>query len=197
MRDLPLGIRPRLINKTPQEAVAIPAAASCRYINSRPVRTPDGGVASLSVGYATLTHGYILADARLASCPDAFAPRYCEYRSRTHRVECFALCIDAWASRYRYCDNHAAANVRWGRDPGGECRRDLARGERSVTPGHQRTPQKMRPYRTRIVHSIWVCNRFATVCRQRLFLGRIAIRPYKPNHLITALPGYVGNSPPI
>lgn len=31
MRDLPLGIRPRLINKTPQEAVAIPAAASCRF----------------------------------------------------------------------------------------------------------------------------------------------------------------------
>ena len=41
MRDLPLGIRPRLINKTPQEAVAVPAAASCRYINSRPVRTPS------------------------------------------------------------------------------------------------------------------------------------------------------------
>ena len=31
MRDLPLGIRPRLINKTPQEAVAIAAAASCRF----------------------------------------------------------------------------------------------------------------------------------------------------------------------
>ena len=40
MRDLPLGIRPRLINKTPQEAVAIAAAASCRYINPHPVRTP-------------------------------------------------------------------------------------------------------------------------------------------------------------
>ena len=97
-------------------------------------------MASLSVGYATLTHGYILADARLASCPDAFAPRHCECRSRTHRIARFALCMGAWALRYRYCDNHAAANVRWGRDPGGECRRDLARGERSVTPGHQRTP---------------------------------------------------------
>ena len=99
MRDLPLGIRPRLINKTTQEAVAIPAAASCRYINSRPVRTPDGGVASLSVGYATLTHGYILADARLASCPDAFAPRYCEYRSRTHRAAPLRMtCTDGLAS---------------------------------------------------------------------------------------------------
>ena len=67
------------------------------------------------MGYASLTHGYNLAVARLASCTDA--------------------------PRYRYYDIHAAENVRIGREPGGECRRDLARGKRSATPGYQRTQE--------------------------------------------------------
>ena len=116
MRDLPLGIRPRLINKTPQEAVAIPAAASCRYINSRPVRTP--GWWGVVDPWVTLRSPTATTSLSLSSRP----PRT-------------PVCPNAIRRRLGNRDIHAAANVRIGREPGGECRRDLARGKRSATPG--------------------------------------------------------------
>ena len=45
------------------------------------------------------------------------------------------VCPNAIRRRLGNRDIHAAANVRIGREPGGECRRDLARGKRSATPG--------------------------------------------------------------
>ena len=56
----------RIPSHQPRERLQIPQTVVIRVLHGRPYRGR-----SWSVGYASLTHGYNLAVARLASCPDA------------------------------------------------------------------------------------------------------------------------------